>query len=213
MTPTWALVLNLDNILLNNYWRKFNTYSQLGWDEESIHAYLSKKKNIMQIASFNTRSTSFAASSRRNRFYEIYNNEDMLDQDVEWEGAIDALTKISEKYHIYVISARTVNLEAKTREVLERLGFPLNKLTIFFKDSVEKLHNYRRRVMEQIISEYRTGVGICLNPSDKMLFERFEFTPIAFTSIKSSQSFKETNPPFTIICNSWEDVLVTLKCQ
>ncbi len=211
---TWALVLlNIDNILLNNYWRKYYTYHELGWDEESIHQYLSEKDKILQIATFNTNSVSFAASSRRNKFYKIYNRENMLDQDVPMDGVVDALGKISKKYHIFVVSARTNLLEQKTLESLLRLSFPVDQLTIYFKKSIENLHKYRQNTMKQIIQQYPTGVGICLSPSDRSLFDPFEFIPIAFTSIKNRDDFQNNSPSFQVICNSWQDILTSLKCQ
>ena len=211
---TWALVLlNIDNILLNNYWRKYYTYQELGWDEESIHQYLSEKKNLLQIASFHTNTVSFSASSRRNKFYAIYNRENMLDQDVPMEGAVEALGKIAEKYHIFIISARTNQLEQKTLETLASLSFPVDKMTIYFKKPIENLHKYRENTMEQIIQQYPTGVGMCLSPSDRMLFDPFEFVPIAFTSIKNQDDFQNNSPSFQVICNSWQDIITSLKCQ
>ncbi|MHA1519423.1 MAG: hypothetical protein ACTSVZ_07685 [Promethearchaeota archaeon] len=211
---TWALVLlNIDNILLNNYWRKYYTYLEVGWDEESIHQYLSEKEKILQIASFHTNSVSFSASSRRNKFYKIYNRKKMLDQDVPMEGAVDALKKISKKYHIYVVSARTNELEEKTLEALRRLSFPVDQMTIFFKKPIENLHEYREKTMEQIVKQYPMGVGICLSPSDRTMFDPIEFIPIAFTSIKNQDDFQNGSPSFQVICNSWQDVMSSLKCQ
>ncbi|MHA1673568.1 MAG: hypothetical protein ACTSYI_08060 [Promethearchaeota archaeon] len=211
---TWALVLlNIDNILLNNYWRKYYTYKELGWDEESIRQYLSEKNKILQIASFHTNSVSFSASSRRNKFYKIYNRDHMLDQDVPLDGVVDAIGKITGKYHIFVISARTNLLEQKTLEILLRLAFPLDKLTIYFKKSIENLHKYRQNTMSKIIQQCPTGVGICLSPSDRSLFDPVEFVPIAFTSIKNQDDFKNNSPSFQVICNSWQDILISLKCQ
>ena len=98
-----ALVLSeLDNLIINNYWRKFLTYKEVGWDEESIQTYLSQKDKILQIASFNTPTVSFSASSRRNRFYEIYNRSQMLEKDVAYEGSPEVIAKLADKYNIYV---------------------------------------------------------------------------------------------------------------
>jgi len=112
MTFQFSLILGLDNIVLNNYWRKYYTYLKIGWDDASIRDYLSKY--MMQIASFNTRTVSFSASSRRNKFYEIYNRPDMLEQDVAWEGSVEAIKKISQKFKIYIVSSRSNEMRRKT---------------------------------------------------------------------------------------------------
>ncbi|WP_457557718.1 hypothetical protein [Candidatus Harpocratesius sp.] len=208
MPSNLGFVVNLDNILLNNYWRKFYSYLELGWDEASIQDYLSKKENIIQIATFNTRSVSFAASSRRNRFYEVYNRESMLEQDVAWEGAIESINKLTSSYQIFVISSRSKSLEEKTREIMQNLGFPLNDMVLFFKKPTDKLYIYRKKMMEKIVEVCPKGVGICLNPSDRMIFDRFSYYPIAFTSQKNPEDFQDS---FEIICNSWSEILTNLN--
>ncbi len=210
MTQQWACVLGLDNILLNNYWRKFYTYQQIGWDEDSIHQYLSQKKNIMQVASFNTPRVTFSASSRRNRFYEIYNQPTMLDQDVPYDNAIISIQKILNIYKPYIISSRTEDLKEKTLEVMERLGFPLNKVEIFFKKKNEKLFNYRKNCMEEISKNYPTGVIICLNPNEITLGKRFHYTPVGFTSLKNPEDF---NGHLDVICQDWPQLCSSLNCE
>ncbi|MHA1777086.1 MAG: hypothetical protein ACTSWC_09940 [Promethearchaeota archaeon] len=206
-----GFIVSIDNILLNNYWRKFYTYIELGWDESSIHDYLSRKENIIQVASFNTRSVSFSASSRRNRFYEVYNRENMLDQDVPWEGAVEGInTLVNSSYQIFVISSRPNTLEQKTQEVLARLGFPIEYMKLFFKKPTDKLYLYRKKTMEKIGEICPKGVGICLNPSDRMIFDRFGYYPIAFTSQKKPDDFK---PSFNTICNSWPEIIQSLNIE
>ncbi len=208
----WALIFTeLDNIILNNYWRKFYTYREIGWDEQSIKEYLSKKENIMKVASFNTTNVSFSASSRRNRYYNIYNKEQMLEQDVPYEGAVDGLSKLNEIYKIYIMTHRKKPLKEKTLEVMEKLGFNMDILTIYFMKKNKKLFQHRTECMKKIVEDFPSGVGICLNPSDKSVFERFNYTPIGFTSIKNYEAFKNSGNPFNIICQDWPQLLSSLN--
>ena len=205
MTTQFSFVLGLDNIVLNNYWRKHSTYLKIGWDFASIQHYLSKKEYMMQIASFNTRTVSFSASSRRNRYYEIFNRPEMLEQDVAWDSnTIESLKKISKKYKVFIISARSNKLERKTLEIMKKLGFPMEDITIFFKNPNESLSVYRRNTLNSIKEKFTSGVGVCLNPSESVLYERIGYTPIAFSSIKDYESF---NGKISIVCQNWTDIL------
>ena len=209
MAVKFSLILGLDNIVLNNYWRKYYSYLKIGWDDASIRHYLSKKEYMMQIASFNTRTVSFSASSRRNRFYEIYNRSEMLEQDVAWDSStIESLKKINNKYQVFIISARSNELENKTLEVMKKLGFPMEDLTIFFKSPNESLSVYRRNTLNSIKEKFTSGVGVCLNPNDSALYERIGYTPIAFSSIQDYESF---NGKISIVCQNWTDVLHSLS--
>ncbi len=209
MAVQFSFVLGMDNIVINNYWRKYETYLELGWDHASIRYYLSKKEYMMQIASFNTRTVSFSASSRRNRFYEIYNRPKMLEQDVAWDDtSVESLKKISKKYQVFIISARSKELEDKTLEVIKKIGFPMEDLTIFFKSPNESLSVYRRNTLNSIKEKFTSGVGVCLNPNDSLLYERIDYTPIAFSSIQNYESF---NGKISIVCQNWTDVLHSLS--
>ena len=210
MTAQFSLILGLDNIVLNNYWRKYYSYLKIGWDDSSIRHYLSKKEYMMQIASFNTKTVSFSASSRRNRFYEIYNRSEMLEQDVVWDSnIIESLIKISKKYKIFIVSARSSELKNKTLDVMEKLGFPMEDLTIIFKSPNESLSIYRRNTLNSIKEKYAGGVGICLNLSDRYLYERIGYTPIAFSSINDYNSF---DGKIEIVCQDWVSILHSLQC-
>ena len=210
MTAQFSLILGLDNIVLNNYWRKYYSYLKIGWDDSSIRHYLSKKEYMMQIASFNTKTVSFSASSRRNRFYEIYNRSEMLEQDVVWDSnIIESLIKISKKYKIFIVSARSSELKNKTLDVMEKLGFPMEDLTIIFKSPNESLSIYRRNTLNSIKEKYAGGVGICLNLSDRYLYERIGYTPIAFSSINDYNSF---DGKIAIVCQDWASILHSLQC-
>jgi hypothetical protein len=197
-------------MVLNNYWRKFSTYKTIGWDEDSIHEYLSHKDKIMQIASFNTPQVNFSASSRRNRFYTIYNQVDMLDQDVPWDYSVEAIRKISASYKIFIISNRNLDLKEKTLEILTRLGYPMNKITLFFKKSTANLFTYRKKCWDEITELFPTGVGVILNPSELDVLKRFQYTPIVFTSIKNAEDF---NNSINIICNTWQQLCSSLQCD
>jgi len=209
MAVQFSFVISMDNIILNNYWRKYETYLEIGWDHASIRHYLSKKEYMMQIASFNTRTVSFTASSRRNKFYEIYNRPKMLEHDVAWDDtSVESLKKISKKYHVFIISARSNELENKTLEVMKKLGFPMEDLTIFFKSANESLSVYRRNTLNSIKEKFTSGVGVCLNPNDSALYERMGYTPIAFSSIQNYENF---NGKISIVCQNWTDVLHSLS--
>jgi len=210
MTTQFSLILGLDNIVLNNYWRKYYSYLKIGWDDASIRHYLSKKEYMMQIASFNTRTVSFSASSRRNKFYDIYNRSEMLEQDVAWENlTIEFLKKINKKYKIHIVSSRSTELKNKTLEVMKKLGFSMEDLTIFFKTPNESLSIYKRNTLNSIKEKYVGGVGVCLNLSDRYLYERIGYTPIAFSSINEYNSF---NGKIAIVCQDWASLLHSLQC-
>jgi hypothetical protein len=192
MTSPFALILgNLDNLVLNNYWRKYYTYSAIGWDSNSIQTYLSKKEYMMQIASFNTTTITFSASSRRNRFYEIYNKEEMLDQDTPWDSdVITALNSLVEKYSIYIITARKEHLREKTLEVLTRLGFPVTKLHFYFLPPNKNLAIFRQNAVKEIKTKHPYGVGISINPNGSSIFNRSEYPVYGFTSLKETTDFQ-----------------------
>jgi hypothetical protein len=203
-----GLIINeLDNILLDNYWRKFYTYKEVGWDENSIKQYLGQKQFIMQIASFNTRTVSFSASSRRNRYYEVFNRPDMLEKDIAFTEVIPSLQKIAEKYDIFVISSRTTDLQDKTLEVMNKLGFPLHLMKIYFKGSSDVLHNWRQKCINEIVQTLSTGFAVCLMPTDSTMFVNNSYNPIAFTSIKEPSDF---NGHIQTVVQSWPQLVQTL---
>ncbi|MHA1822184.1 MAG: hypothetical protein ACTSU2_13765 [Promethearchaeota archaeon] len=205
----FALVINeLDNIIINNYHRKMATYLELGWDKKSIHEYITKKENMGgRIASFNTPTVSFTASSRRNRFYEIYNRNDMLEKDQLYPKVIEAMNTLSKYFQIFVISTRTEDLMEKTLDVLKNLDFPLEKVTIYFKKQHEPIQSYKRRCILDIKAKYLSGVAIILNPQDAQLFQTFEYTPIGFTTLKDEQDFVGV---VDVVCHDWNQVIDAL---
>jgi hypothetical protein len=208
MAHQYGLIFGeLDNIILDNYWRKFYTYKELGWDDKSIQNYLADKKNIMQIASFNTPSVSFSASSRRNRFYEVYNRLDMVDKDVAYENALACIEKLTEKYDIYIISSRTEDLQEKTLEMMKNLKFPVDKIKVLFKKTNEVLNTFRQNSVAEIAKTNPTGFAVCLTPSEGSIYERNNYTPLGFTSLKDIEEF---NGEITTVCDGWPQLIRSL---
>jgi len=207
--PQFALVIfGLDNIILDNTKRKISTYMELGWDQESAVEYVSKKENILTIASFNTNTVTFTASSRRNRFYEIYNRADLVKLDKAYPNAIESLKKLSSNFVTYIISVRTKDLETPTFSLMENLGFSMENLRIYFKKTHEPIQNYKRNCFNNIKRDFPTGIAIILNPSESNLVEEFDYTPIGFLSIKNKQDFDSI-----VTCETWVDVYSELAQQ
>jgi tetratricopeptide (TPR) repeat protein len=208
MAGKYGLIFTeLDNIIIDNYWRKFYTYRELGWDDNSIKAYLAQKQYVMQIASFNTAKVSFSASSRRNRYYEVFNRLDMLEKDIAYGQAIDVLDKLAEKYDIFIISSRTTDLEEKTLETMRKLNFNLDKYKVIFKKPLDVLHTYRQKCFDDIKQTNPTGFAVCLMPGDATMVERNNYTPIGFTSVKEAAEFNGT---INTVCEDWIQLVQAL---
>ncbi len=210
MSVSIALILaNLDNLVLNNYWRKFYTYKEIGWDDISIKDYLSKKEYIMQIASFNTPTVSFSASSRRNRFYEVYNELKMLESDVPWEeSVVEILNSLANSYSVYIITARKTDLQEKTLEVMKKLGFNVEAINFIFLPSNTNLAIFRQKSIKKIKEKYEYGVGIIINPNDAMVFERYDYPVYGFTSLKENIDFKDKTHA---ALNRWQSLFPLLS--
>ncbi len=204
----FALIMTaLDNLLLDNTTRKYATYLELGWDEESIREFLGKKENILKVASFNTMNSSFRASSRRNRFYEIYNRPDMMVHDTAIPGAIEGIAKLGEKFEIFVITSREEKLADNTEEIMEKLGFPMEKMTIKFKPKHVPIERHIRETFKSIKLRYKKGVSVCLHPEDAQFYQRQGYTPIAFTFIKECGDFQGH---INIVCQDWNQIISSL---
>ena len=100
-------------------------------------------------------------------------------------------------------------MKKKTLEIMKKLSFPMEDLNIFFKNPNESLSIYRRNSFNSIKEEFPGGVGICLNISDRYLYERIGYTPIAFSSINNYNSF---DGKIAIVCQDWESILHSLHC-
>jgi hypothetical protein len=207
----FALVIPaFDYIIMDPTNRKFNTYRELGWDEKAISNFLNSKQNHEVIASFTTKMVSFTASSRRNRFYTIYNRNDMLDHEMAYPNVIQSLILLSKHFQIFIITNRTKDLEVKTLSVMRTLGFPLYLLKIYFKDIHESFHVYKWNCMKEISQEFPSGAAIITHPSDGNLITSFGYTPIGFCSIKESFDFEGSTE---IICENWNQVVHSLGEQ
>jgi len=198
----FALVIHgLDNLILDNSNRKSATYAQLGWDEANTMNFVSKKGNIMKIASFNTSTVNFTASSRRNRYYDMYNREDMLEHDILFPKCAEVINLLTKDFKIFVISLRTKNLEDRTLSVLKKLGFPVEVVEVFFKKMHEPIQSYKQKCMLKIHDEFPSGIGIILNNDDSILLEEFDYSPVGFSSIKNKEDFSAE-----VVCQNWDEI-------
>ena len=207
----FALVIPaFDYFIVDPTKRKFATYKEIGWDDQSITNYLRTKENHETIASFITNTVSFSASSRRNRFYEIYNRQDMLDLESAYTGAIDGISQLSKHFKTYIITDRTVELEQFTLEHLKNLGFPMKKIHVYFKQTHESMHNYKRAILRDITEKFPSGVAIITHPKDGQLFGLYEYTVLGFDSIKKESEF-ESSAEF--VCHTWDQIRSSLEQQ
>ncbi|MBD3353859.1 MAG: hypothetical protein GF364_20420 [Candidatus Lokiarchaeota archaeon] len=205
------IVYGLDNIILDNYDRKMQTYLEFGWDRDSIDNFISKKENKYgKIASFNTNRVTFTASSRRNRYYEVYNRPDMLEYDKPFHHCLKAINALSINFDIYIVSERTEDLEEKTLEVMEKLGFPMDKVKVYFKKVHTILRQYKKNCIVDIKSRHDAGVGLIIHPKDASVFNRYDFAPIGFASIKNQKDFDGKTE---VVCKSWMDIIRALAEQ
>jgi hypothetical protein len=204
-----ALVIPaFDYIIVDPTQRKYATYKVIGWDEPSITEYVTNKKNHEKIASFITKTVSFSASSRRNRFYEIYNRPAMLDLEEIYEGAVDSIKLLSELYEIYIITDRTEDLESATIDSLNNHGFPVENVHIYFKKIHDSMHVYKRTILREITQKYLKGVAIITHPKDNHLFGLFDYTVLGFDSIVKETEFSHS---VERICHNWKQICSTLK--
>lgn len=208
----FALILfALDNLVLNNYHRKMKTYIELGWDKDSIHSFISNRDNIYgKIASFNTSKVSFTASSRRNRYYEVYNRGDLLEYDVVYPNVIEAIEKLSGNFKTIIVSERTEDLRDKTIEILQKMNFPMDKITIYFKKTHDTMTNYKNKTILDIKSKYETGVSVIIKPTDAAMLLYNNYAPIGFSSIKLPEGF---NGHTGVVCNEWTEIINALINQ
>ena len=202
MDKQFALViLGLDNLILDNINRKTTTYTEIGWDEINIKDFISKKENKMRIASFNTNTVNFTASSRRNRYYDIYNRQDMLEHDILFPNCSEVMKLLAKDFKIFVVSLRTKDLEEKTLSVLKELGFPVDLIEFSFKKQFEIIQSYKRKCLMKIHDEFPSGIGLILNPDDSILLEEFDYSPVGFSSIKNKEDFSTE-----VVCANWKEI-------
>jgi len=207
----FALVIPaFDYIIVDPTKRKFATYKEIGWDEKSISNYVNIKQNHERIADFITNTVSFSASSRRNRFYEIYNRLDMLNLEAEFPGAIGGITHLSDHFEIYIVTDRTEDLQEATTEHLKKLGFPMGKIHVYFKKTLESMHIYKRTALREISTKYPSGIGIVTHPKDAKIFDLYEYNVIGFDSIKAESEFTGQSE---FVCHTWDQIRSSLENQ
>ncbi|MBD3351911.1 MAG: hypothetical protein GF364_10540, partial [Candidatus Lokiarchaeota archaeon] len=202
----------LDNLVIDNYKRKMATYLELGWDKKSIRKYLQDKNNMMRVASFNTYKTSFTASSRRNKYYTVYNRNDMLEKDNPWQDSVKFVNELNENFKIFIISARKENLEKETRNIMKKMGFPMKDLEIYFLKQNQSLANYRRRTFELIANENPSGYAITLSPNDIIPFSKYDYKVMGFTSLKYMEDFSRSNKTIEV-CVTWRHIISYLRLE
>lgn len=210
MTDFALVIPAFDYIIVDPTNRKTATYKEIGWDDQSIAKYVRTKENHEIIATFITSTISFSASSRRNRFYEIYNRQDMLELESSYMGSIDAITQLSEHFETYIISDRTEDLKQNTLDHLRKLGFPLDKIHVYFKQTHESMHSYKRTVLREIAANCPTGVAIITHPKDGQIFGLYEYTVIGFDSIKEESEFEGLTE---FVCHTWDQIRSSLEDQ
>lgn len=206
----YALVFTeIDNLLLNNYHRKLNTYMKIGWDQSSAHEFIINKENYNRIASFNTSTVSFSASSRRNRYYEIYNSDEMLAYDVPYEGAVDVFNKYIEKFHVIVFTKREEDLRETTLSLLNHHGFKIdNGIQFIFKKKFENPHKFRNACLIDARTQFQTGVAFSHLPEEISVISQFNFTPVGFTSTHDYAEFIQNSA--SAICQDWNHIAQVL---
>jgi hypothetical protein len=201
--PIAVVISELDNLLLEPYWRIFQTYQELGWDADSIHAFLSKKENKTQLASFTTPQKNFTGPNRREEYEATYNRMDMLDKDTALPGTTDMLQILTHGAYVVVLSARPIEQESRTRQVMQALGFPIDQMEFNFKEPDESVMNFRKRCFQQLGKRFQIAIGICLYPSDTINFDRLRYPTMALTTLKNAEAFSGT---IDLVCNDWNQI-------
>ncbi|MHA1732764.1 MAG: hypothetical protein ACTSU5_12535 [Promethearchaeota archaeon] len=200
----YALVFTeIDNLLLDNFDRKLQTYLKIGWDEASARAFISEKSNYNKIASFNTSTVSFSASSRRNRYYEIYNSDEMLAHDAPYQGAVEVFNALKDRFHLVVFTKRDEDLAEKTLATMKRLGFGVDDgVEFLFKGRYENPHKFRNATLITVRTKYQTGIAVTHLPEEITVISQFNFTPVGFSSTHEVHEFQGASA----VCQNWEHV-------
>jgi len=204
------ILTSLDNLILDNYDRKFATYLEIGWDSKSIKEFLKNKANILKIASFNTPTITFTASSRINRYYEIYNRDDMILKDKPIKDSIESLKELCNFFKIFILANRTEKLKNKTTELLKSYSFPIDEIEIFYLKENQSFDVFRRNIIENIYKNYPNGFIIILDPREVSYFKKYNYKIIGFTSIYESKDFTQSKEEIEL-CRNWNQILSYLK--
>ncbi len=204
----YALILaNLDYILIDPSARKIKTYMEIGWDEAHARAFVGEKKNWDNIASFNTTYVTFSASSRRNRFYEVYWQENFFAYDVLYAQVGALLPELVKKFQIIVFTDRTEDQKVKTLERLKQLGVPVGDITFHFKGIHQTLVHFKAECIKKTQEIYQSGLVVLHIPPDIDMFRRAYFTPIGFTTTHDRPEFHAADA----VCENWEQIIAVLN--
>jgi hypothetical protein len=201
--PIAVIFIELDDLLLENYWRKYRTYEQLGWDQKSIEEFLAKKENKLKIASFNTGTTNFTGPTREDRYNEIYNHSNLINQDVAVLGAVEMMHALQEGVYCHVLSSRPTTQQTDVKNHLKYLGFPTDNMDIYFRAPTESVMAFRNKTLKLIQKKFILGFGVCLSSEDSIGFDRLKYPTIGFASIKEVDVLKLS---FEKVYSSWEEI-------
>ncbi len=204
----YTLILaNLDYILIDPSARKIKTYMEIGWDETHARAFVGEKKNWDNIASFNTTKVTFSASSRRNRFYEVYWQENFFAFDGLYPRIGELLPELVKKFQIIVFSDRTEDQKEKTLSRLKQIGVPINNIEFYFKGIHQTLVHFKAECVKKTQEKYQSGLVVLHIPSDIDIYRRAYFTPIGFTTTHERPEFHAADA----VCENWEQILAVLN--
>jgi hypothetical protein len=206
-TKKYALILaNLDYILIDPFERKLATYLEIGWDEISARAYLGNPKNWDQIASFNTPFVTFSASSRRNRFYEIFWKDEYFTHDQLYPGALDIINNLVQKFNVVVLTSRTEDMKDKTIARLEEIGIPVNDIEFLFKGNHDPLPRFKSDSIKSTAEKYQQGLAIVHQPTDIDSCRKYSLTIIGLTSTNGREEFFKSDA----VCADWVQIAAVL---
>jgi hypothetical protein len=197
--PIAIVFIELDNLLIDNYWRKYQTYLQLGWNDQAIAEFLAQKSNKLQIASFE----GFNTNDRYDRFYSVYEQPEMLTQDVASPGAVEMVQTLVEGTYCIVLSSRPTTQQSATKQQLQRLGFPVEKMEFFFRSPDESVMGFQNKTLTKLHKRFLLGFGICHSVEDSVGFDRIRFPAIAMTTIYDINALA---PYFEKVCEDWEEI-------
>ncbi len=201
------LFANLDYIVIDPSARKIKTYLEIGWDEAHARAFVGEKKNWDNIASFNTTKVTFSASSRRNRFYEVYWQENYFAYDILYPRIGDLLPELVKKFQITVFSDRTEDQKAKSLERLRQIGVPIDDIEFYFKGIHQTLVHFKAECIKKTQEKYQSGLVVLHIPADIDMYRRAYFTPIGYTTTYERPEFHAADA----VCDNWEQILAVLN--
>ncbi|HMF30304.1 MAG TPA: HAD family hydrolase [Candidatus Lokiarchaeia archaeon] len=204
----YALILaNLDYILVDPSERKLQTYLEIGWDETNARAYVGNPKNWDQIASFNTPYVTFSASSRRNRFYEIFWKDDYFAYDQLYPGAGEILNDLVQRFNVIVLTSRTEDMKEKTLARLEEIGVPVADIEFNFKGTLDPLPRFKAESIKNAAEKYQMGLALVHQPTDIDLCRKYSLTLIGLTTTNSREEFYKADA----VCADWVQIVAVLN--